>query len=417
MLPPPPSNLPPPPPSSDCDDVTGLSLPPPPAFPAPDPHLGQSSADMSYDAMMDLPPPPLDLLPSPTSPNPKPINKYTDSKLKPPSLGFLPPPPIPPPADDDDGCTSPNGADNLSNADSGVADVAGDGLNLSHGHRHSHDHVLGDNHSTVSSVSTTSTVSSEDSVSEYSSSSSGQSSSDRIWPLREVKNTLNSDNASKNPPPSSAPGNMYLDVLKKAKNKPSQQQQSSSNPSASPKTARKNFTVTKMTFAPISAVPAPNGDNSQQKSKTPSFVPPAPKEYSSSPETKPLFGKPTTTNTQTQKVSFAPKAAPIPIIKTTENTPSVVKPSADKTPPKAVEAPTSGDTAAPTKPVANWTVSDVTDWLKGLDLGMYVASFEENAIAGEHLPDLGKDELIELGVKPFGHRLTIERSIKKLVGS
>lgn len=62
----------------------------------------------------------------------------SDLKTKTPVLGVLPPPPIPPPGDDYDGCVSPSGADNLSNADSGVADVAGDGLNLSHGHRHTH---------------------------------------------------------------------------------------------------------------------------------------------------------------------------------------------------------------------------------------------------------------------------------------
>nr|XP_039254552.1 SH3 and multiple ankyrin repeat domains protein 3-like isoform X1 [Styela clava] len=407
VLPPPPSNLPPPPPPDDFDD--GLALPPPPSFPAPDHHTRFNH--MTFDELLDLPPPPSDLLPSPNSNNQSHISppegyRREEQKTKPNSLGFLPPPPIPPPHEDDDGCTSPNGADNLSNADSGVADVAGDGLNLSHHHRN---HVSGDNHSTVSSVSTTSTMSSEDTNSDY--------SSERAWPLREVRNSSNEERSSS---PAAPAGNMYLDVLKKAKSKQTTQEESvKSQNEAKKNNLRPGITVTKMTFAPVTVLPPP-AEKSKEASKSSNVFPPAPKEYTTN-ETKPLFGK--APAVQTQKVNFMSPAAKAPEKATPIKTTPIVGPgAATKTtinPAKSVnnnESPEKKPTAPASaqKPLVQWTVTDVSDWLKDLGLQMYISSFEENEIAGEHLPDLGKDELIELGVKPFGHRLTIDRSIKKL---
>ena len=66
------------------------------------------------------------------------------------------------------------------------------------------------------------------------------------------------------------------------------------------------------------------------------------------------------------------------------------------------------------KSVSEWTVEDVSDWLDELNLGEYKESFTDNAISGEHLTSLGKDDLSELGVKRLGHRLTIIKALQKL---
>ena len=78
---------------------------------------------------------------------------------------------------------------------------------------------------------------------------------------------------------------------------------------------------------------------------------------------------------------------------------------------KAVDASNSLDQ----KPLAEWTVDDVCNWLRNLGLGTYAQVFAENEIEGGHLPDLGKEDLLELGVTRVGHRLTIEKSLKKLI--
>ncbi|XP_030844538.1 SH3 and multiple ankyrin repeat domains protein 3 isoform X3 [Strongylocentrotus purpuratus] len=66
------------------------------------------------------------------------------------------------------------------------------------------------------------------------------------------------------------------------------------------------------------------------------------------------------------------------------------------------------------KSVSEWTVEDVSDWLEELNLGEYKESFTDNAISGEHLTSLGKEDLSELGVKRLGHRLTIIKALQKL---
>jgi len=66
------------------------------------------------------------------------------------------------------------------------------------------------------------------------------------------------------------------------------------------------------------------------------------------------------------------------------------------------------------KPLSEWGIQDVGDWLVYIGLGIYVNAFADNEIEGLHLPELGKDELTELGVNRIGHRLTFEKSIKKI---
>ncbi|XP_072165479.1 uncharacterized protein [Diadema setosum] len=66
------------------------------------------------------------------------------------------------------------------------------------------------------------------------------------------------------------------------------------------------------------------------------------------------------------------------------------------------------------KSVSEWSVEEVGDWLEGLQLGEYRENFVENAISGDHLTSLGKDDLSELGVRRLGHRLTIIKALQKL---
>ena len=51
-------------------------------------------------------------------------------------------------------------------------------------------------------------------------------------------------------------------------------------------------------------------------------------------------------------------------------------------------------------------MSDVSAWLEAIGLGEHVESFTENEMMGEHLVDITKDDLKELGVKKLGHQKT-----------
>ena len=47
---------------------------------------------------------------------------------------------------------------------------------------------------------------------------------------------------------------------------------------------------------------------------------------------------------------------------------------------------------------------DVADWLRGLRLEQYEATFRENDVDAELLPKLTAEDLKELGITSFGHR-------------
>lgn len=68
-----------------------------------------------------------------------------------------------------------------------------------------------------------------------------------------------------------------------------------------------------------------------------------------------------------------------------------------------------------TKPVHLWTKIDVGDWLESLNLGEHKETFMDNEIEGTHLPNLQKEDLIDLGVTRVGHRMNIERALKQLL--
>ncbi|XP_062510285.1 SH3 and multiple ankyrin repeat domains protein 2-like isoform X2 [Corticium candelabrum] len=66
------------------------------------------------------------------------------------------------------------------------------------------------------------------------------------------------------------------------------------------------------------------------------------------------------------------------------------------------------------KPLLQWTVNDVSDWLRSFAMEEYVQSFHDNQIQGSHLAEMTKDDFKELGVLPLGHRLTIANAVAKL---
>ena len=57
-------------------------------------------------------------------------------------------------------------------------------------------------------------------------------------------------------------------------------------------------------------------------------------------------------------------------------------------------------------PIGEWDTTEVCEWLRDVGLGEHCGMFEENEIMGEHLADLSKDELKELGIKKLGHQKT-----------
>ena len=56
---------------------------------------------------------------------------------------------------------------------------------------------------------------------------------------------------------------------------------------------------------------------------------------------------------------------------------------------------------------------DVGEWLKGIGLGQYEATFREHEIDAEVLPELTEADLEKFGV-PFGHRKRLIKAITKL---
>ncbi|XP_062404811.1 SH3 and multiple ankyrin repeat domains protein 2-like isoform X2 [Sardina pilchardus] len=67
------------------------------------------------------------------------------------------------------------------------------------------------------------------------------------------------------------------------------------------------------------------------------------------------------------------------------------------------------------KPLHAWSKHDVADWLESLNLAEHKDAFTDNEIEGSHLPNLQKEDLIDLGVTRVGHRMNIERALKLLL--
>ncbi|XP_051969599.1 SH3 and multiple ankyrin repeat domains protein 1 isoform X1 [Xyrauchen texanus] len=66
------------------------------------------------------------------------------------------------------------------------------------------------------------------------------------------------------------------------------------------------------------------------------------------------------------------------------------------------------------KPLPYWSKYDVADWLTYLNLAEHRERFLDNEIDGSHLPSLTKEDFLDLGVSRVGHRMNIERALKKL---
>ena len=73
-----------------------------------------------------------------------------------------------------------------------------------------------------------------------------------------------------------------------------------------------------------------------------------------------------------------------------------------------------GRAAYHSKPVLEWEVEEVCQWLEDIGLAEHCPQFQENEILGEHLLELTKDELAELGVKKIGHKKTFLAKVKEL---
>uniref|UniRef100_T1J5G2 SH3 and multiple ankyrin repeat domains protein 3 n=1 Tax=Strigamia maritima TaxID=126957 RepID=T1J5G2_STRMM len=65
------------------------------------------------------------------------------------------------------------------------------------------------------------------------------------------------------------------------------------------------------------------------------------------------------------------------------------------------------------KPLQQWTSRDVSDWLESLFMPEYKGSFEAAGINGSRLATIDNSALLELGVKRVGHRLNMERSLRR----
>ena len=74
------------------------------------------------------------------------------------------------------------------------------------------------------------------------------------------------------------------------------------------------------------------------------------------------------------------------------------------------------DTAPKTfrnKTLSEWTTKDTTDWLEAIFMPQYKDSFYDNQIDGHKLMGLNNDALISLGVRRVGHRVDMEKSLKR----
>ncbi|KAA0714544.1 SH3 and multiple ankyrin repeat domains protein 2 [Triplophysa tibetana] len=76
---------------------------------------------------------------------------------------------------------------------------------------------------------------------------------------------------------------------------------------------------------------------------------------------------------------------------------------------------TASDKPFLSKPVLCWSKQDVAEWLESLNLEEHRKAFLDNEIEGTHLPNLQKEDLIDLGMTRLGHRLNIERALKLLM--
>uniref|UniRef100_A0A8C4R426 SH3 and multiple ankyrin repeat domains protein 3 n=1 Tax=Eptatretus burgeri TaxID=7764 RepID=A0A8C4R426_EPTBU len=129
--------------------------------------------------------------------------------------------------------------------------------------------------------------------------------------------------------------------------------------------------------------------------------PPPPRPYPPKPPPKPPI-----------RSSFIGVSPPPP-----GTSPSPSLPASPAEPEGLVAPPTSSPLTLPypTKPLDLWSKLEVGAWLESLGLGEHLQSFLENEIDGSHLPQLRKEDLLELGVTRVGHRMSFERALRELL--
>ena len=67
------------------------------------------------------------------------------------------------------------------------------------------------------------------------------------------------------------------------------------------------------------------------------------------------------------------------------------------------------------KAIEAWTSADVCEWLESLQLGQLSGHFSKRAITGQQLMNMGRNELIAIGVTEVSDRMNIERAIKRAI--
>ena len=60
-------------------------------------------------------------------------------------------------------------------------------------------------------------------------------------------------------------------------------------------------------------------------------------------------------------------------------------------------------------------MDEVGEWLEAIGLGEYKSVFADNCIEGETLVSMTKSDVKELGVEKVGHRVKLDKEIKKLI--
>lgn len=65
------------------------------------------------------------------------------------------------------------------------------------------------------------------------------------------------------------------------------------------------------------------------------------------------------------------------------------------------------------KQLSEWSTKDTTDWLESLFMPEYKESFADKQIDGNKLMELNNESLINLGIRKIGHRVKMEKSLKR----
>ena len=64
-----------------------------------------------------------------------------------------------------------------------------------------------------------------------------------------------------------------------------------------------------------------------------------------------------------------------------------------------------------------WDTDDVCTWLSDVGLGAHCRVFAENEMMGEHILDLSREELQDLGISKMGHQKTFRQKLEMALNS